>query len=64
MHQIKEVTALFKLLDDPDAEVFSIISNRIMDYGNNIIPHLENEWENTGEKVFMVKYILKILLLE
>ena len=49
MHQIKEVTALLKLLDDPDAEVFSIISNRIMDYGNNIIPHLENEWENTVE---------------
>lgn len=47
MQQNKEVKALFRLLDDPDCEIFSIVSNRLMVYGNDIIPHLENEWENT-----------------
>lgn len=39
--------ALFNLIDDPDTEVFSVVSERILEYGNNIIPHLENLWENT-----------------
>lgn len=47
MHDNKEVNALFNLLDDPDAEVYSIISERLMKYGNSIIPNLENVWENS-----------------
>jgi hypothetical protein len=45
--QHKEIEALFKLIDDPDTEVFSIVSDRIVNYGNSIIPNLENLWENT-----------------
>jgi hypothetical protein len=45
--QHREIEALFKLIDDPDAEVFSIVSDRIVNYGNDIIPNLENLWENT-----------------
>jgi hypothetical protein len=47
MQQNKEMKALFNLIDDPDTEVFSVVSERILEYGNNIIPHLENLWENT-----------------
>lgn len=47
MQENKEIKALFNLIDDPDTEVFSIISDRIMNYGNSIIPNLENLWENT-----------------
>lgn len=49
MHQSKEVKALFNLIDDPDTEVFSIVSQKIINYGNIIIPHLEDLWENSTE---------------
>ena len=45
--QHKEIEALFNLIDDPDTEVYSIVSDRIVNYGNSIIPNLENLWENT-----------------
>ncbi len=47
MQQTKEINALFTLIDDPDQEVFSTVSNRIVDFGKAIIPNLENLWENT-----------------
>lgn len=47
MQENKEIKALFHLLDDPDEEVFSVVSGKIMDYGRGIIPNLENLWENT-----------------
>lgn len=47
MHETTEISALFTLIDDPDQEVFSTVSNRIVDYGRSIIPNLENLWENS-----------------
>ncbi|MHA4845629.1 transglutaminase family protein [Flavitalea antarctica] len=47
MEENKEISALFHLIDDPDEEVFSVVSTRIIDYGKGIIPNLENLWENT-----------------
>ena len=47
MHQNAEISALLTLIDDPDEEVFSTVSSRIVDYGKGIIPNLENLWENT-----------------
>src|SRR5687767_13759296 len=47
MEENKEISALFHLIDDPDEEVFSHVSTRIIDYGKGIIPNLENLWENT-----------------
>jgi len=47
MQQTNEINALFTLIDDPDQEVFSTVSNRIVDFGKAIIPNLENLWENT-----------------
>jgi hypothetical protein len=47
MHQNSEISALLTLIDDPDEEVFSSVSTRIVDYGKGIIPNLENLWENT-----------------
>lgn len=44
---IKELDSLFRLIDDPDAEVFSIVSEKIVNYGNLVIPNLEDLWENT-----------------
>jgi regulator of sirC expression with transglutaminase-like and TPR domain len=52
MQESKEIKALFELIDDPDEEVFTTVSDRIVTYGRGIIPNLENLWENTiGENV-------------
>ena len=47
MHETREISALLTLIDDPDQEVFSTVSTRIVDYGRGIIPNLENLWENS-----------------
>ena len=47
MKETKEINALFTLIDDPDDEVYSTVSNRIIGFGKGIIPNLENLWENT-----------------
>jgi regulator of sirC expression with transglutaminase-like and TPR domain len=52
MQENQEIKALFNLIDDPDEEIFSSVSNRIVSYGRGIIPNLENLWENTlGEDI-------------
>jgi regulator of sirC expression with transglutaminase-like and TPR domain len=47
MEETKEISALLKLIDDPDDEVFGSVSQRIIQYGRTIIPNLEDLWENT-----------------
>ena len=45
MQETREISALFTLIDDPDQEVFTTVSSKIVDYGRGIIPNLENLWE-------------------
>lgn len=47
MEETKEISALFKLIDDPDEEIFGVITNKIVDFGKTIIPNLEHLWETT-----------------
>lgn len=47
MQETKELNALFTLIDDPDEEVYSTVSEKILGYGSNIIPNLEHLWETT-----------------
>ncbi|SEW33935.1 transglutaminase-like domain-containing protein [Chitinophaga arvensicola] len=47
MNENREINALFHLLDDPDLEVFDTVASKILLYGKDIIPNLENLWENT-----------------
>jgi regulator of sirC expression with transglutaminase-like and TPR domain len=47
MVETKEINALFTLIDDPDEEVYSTVSSKIIGFGKGIIPNLENLWENT-----------------
>jgi regulator of sirC expression with transglutaminase-like and TPR domain len=65
MHTETEIKALFKLIDDPDEEVFNTISNRLLNYGTPIIPDLEHLWENTLdeatlERIEMMIYKLRL----
>lgn len=50
MLENKEISALFHLIDDPDDEVFSTITERIIAHGRGIIPNLENLWENSPDE--------------
>jgi regulator of sirC expression with transglutaminase-like and TPR domain len=40
-----EINALIDLLDDPDADIFNNIKDRLMSYGEEVIPELESAWE-------------------
>jgi len=43
----KEISALFHLIDDPDNDVYTTVSDKIISFGKAIIPNLEDLWENT-----------------
>jgi hypothetical protein len=44
----KEIQALISLIDDPDDMIYQQVKEKIIAYGENIIPHLENMWENNS----------------
>ena len=50
MEETKEISALLKLIDDPDEEIFGAVTNRIVDFGRTIIPNLEHLWETTPDE--------------
>ena len=65
MQKEAEISALFKLIDDPDEEVFNTIADRLLNYGTPIIPDLEHLWENTLdeatlERIEMMIYRLRL----
>jgi regulator of sirC expression with transglutaminase-like and TPR domain len=47
----KEIDALLRLVDDPDQDVFSSVSTRIISMGKEIIPYLEHHWETHEDPV-------------
>lgn len=50
MEQTNEITALLHLIDDPDDEVYSTVSEKIISFGKQIIPNLEHLWETTPDE--------------
>ncbi len=43
----KELNALIRLLDEPNEEMFDHIRKKLMNYGNDAIPLLEDAWDNS-----------------
>lgn len=43
----KEIEALVRLLDDTDADIFSHVEDKLLSYGSEVIPALENFWEQS-----------------
>ena len=43
----KELRALVSLLDDEDTEVLGHVEEKIISFGDTIIPFLEEQWENS-----------------
>lgn len=46
-----ELSALIRLLDEPDNTVFDKIRNKIYSYGSQAIPSLEDAWENSFDNI-------------
>lgn len=42
---VNEIDALINLIDDPDEEIYAQVRQKIVSYGEEVIPHLENIWE-------------------
>ncbi|MEJ7557335.1 MAG: transglutaminase-like domain-containing protein [Pedobacter sp.] len=47
MENVKEISALVKLLDDPDQEVFQHVEEKLLEYGNEVVDFLEDTWEHS-----------------
>ncbi len=58
--KVAEINALFKLIDDPDEEVFNTIADRLLNYGTPIIPDLEHLWENTLDEATLERIEIMI----
>ncbi len=50
MHSNKEIKALLTLIDDPDDEVYDTVASKLVHYGKDIIPNLEQLWEVTVDE--------------
>ncbi len=50
MQSSKEIKALLHLIDDPDDEVFDTVAEKLVNYGREIIPNLEQLWEVTADQ--------------
>jgi regulator of sirC expression with transglutaminase-like and TPR domain len=46
-----EVDALIRLLDDTDLEIFNQIQDRLVHYGKDVIPILENAWGGSMDAI-------------
>ena len=47
----QEISALISLLDDPDERIFEEVRSKLLSMGQEIIPTLENAWENSFDAV-------------
>ncbi|MBC8034494.1 MAG: hypothetical protein H7Y03_10135, partial [Chitinophagaceae bacterium] len=50
MEETREINALLHLIDDPDKEVFTTVSDKIVSFGKPIIANLEHLWETTPDE--------------
>lgn len=46
-----ELKALISLLDDPDEEIYGMVQSKFLSIGADVIPDLEDAWENSFDTV-------------
>lgn len=63
MQENKEIQALLKLIDDPDEIVYETVSNKIISFGKDIIPNLENYSETIANAALQqrIDFLIKRL---
>jgi hypothetical protein len=57
---LKEIGALLRLIDDPDPEVYDTVAGRLLGYGSEVIPSLEQLWEMTVDEAVQERIELLI----
>ncbi len=57
----RELQALLQLLDDPDQEIYTHVSDRLASYGPEIIPKLETYWEEALDSILQerIEHIIR-----
>ncbi len=50
-----QLNALIKLLDDPDEDIYGQIEGRLLELGAEVIPFLENAWEDSENEVIQTR---------
>jgi hypothetical protein len=60
MKETKEIAALLQLIDDPDEEVYHSVRKKLISFGKEVIPNLENVWETTEDPVIQERVELLI----
>jgi regulator of sirC expression with transglutaminase-like and TPR domain len=60
MDNTREISALLHLIDDPDEDVYSTVSDKIISFGKSIIPNLEKLWEDTPQPIIQERIELLI----
>jgi hypothetical protein len=55
MNNTGEINALLRLLEDPDQSVYNSVSERILHYGNAILPKLESSWQICNDPIAIVR---------
>lgn len=57
----RELQALLQLLDDPDQEIYSHVSDKLASYGPDIIPKLETYWEEALDSILQerIEHIIR-----
>ncbi|MFD0830141.1 transglutaminase-like domain-containing protein [Mucilaginibacter boryungensis] len=51
MENSKEIESLIRLLDDPDAEIFEHVHDKLKSYGSEVIEYLENAFEKAFDPI-------------
>lgn len=57
MSDTTNIEALIHLIDDPDENIFQHVRDRLLQYGPDAIPYLENSW---GEKDFGLIFLNRV----
>jgi regulator of sirC expression with transglutaminase-like and TPR domain len=60
MKDLKELRALISLMDEPDVGLYAQVSRRIIDYGIEALPALEEAWERTLDD-FLQQRLISII---
>lgn len=51
----EKISALINLLDDPDQDVYTQVSQELLDIGSKAVPQLEDAWENSFNAILQAR---------
>lgn len=55
MNDPQRISALINLLDDPDEQIYSQVSQELLSFGEQIVKQLEEAWENSFNEILQCR---------